>query len=150
MACVNQRRNNSSPVVVKTGEEVRSQHSLIYNLNDIFKGDKTAMSLGLALKLIHILDIDPSRLAALPTRIVGKGREQGAEALPTRIVGKEQEHDCTDDAHGCASVTRGHECMDARVRATQGAVAEESKVTAGGRIASGTAIEDAEALPTGM
>ncbi len=37
--------------------------------------------------------------------------------------------------------------MDARVRATQGAVAEEPEVTAGGRIASGTAIEDAEALP---
>ncbi len=33
------------------------------------------------------------------------------------------------DAHGCASVTRGHECMDARVRATQGAVAEEPEVT---------------------
>ncbi len=31
--------------------------------------------------------------------------------------------------------------MDARVRATQGAVAEEPEVTAGGRIASGTAIE---------
>ncbi len=38
--------------------------------------------------------------------------------------------------------------MDARVRATQGAVAEEPEVTAGGRIVSGTAIEDAEALPT--
>ncbi len=37
--------------------------------------------------------------------------------------------------------------MDARVRATQGAVAEEPEVTAGGRIASGTAIEDAVALP---
>ncbi len=42
--------------------------------------------------------------------------------------------------------------MDARVRAMQGAVAEEPEVTAGGRIASGTAIEDAvaedaEALP---
>ncbi len=36
--------------------------------------------------------------------------------------------------------------MDARVRATQGAVAEEPEVTAGGRIASGTAIEDALAL----
>ncbi len=36
--------------------------------------------------------------------------------------------------------------MDARVRATQGAVAEEPEVTAGGRIASGTAIEDAVAL----
>ncbi len=82
-------------------------------------------------------------------------------------VGKGREHDCTDDAHGCASVTRGqepevtdahgcasvtrgHKCMDARVRATQGAVAEEPEVTAGGRIASGTAIEDAVALPTGM
>ncbi len=59
-------------------------------------------------------------------------------------VGKGREH---ADAHGCASVTRGHECMDARVRATQGAVAEEPEVTAGGRIASGTAIEDAVALP---
>ncbi len=39
--------------------------------------------------------------------------------------------------------------MDARVRATQGAVAEEPEVTAGGRIASGTAIEDALALPGG-
>ncbi len=36
--------------------------------------------------------------------------------------------------------------MDARVRATQGAVAEEPEVIAGDRIASGTAIEDAVAL----
>ncbi len=39
--------------------------------------------------------------------------------------------------------------MDARARATQGAVAEQPEVTAGGRIASETAIEDAVALPDG-
>ncbi len=46
-------------------------------------------------------------------------------------VGKEREHAYRDDAHGCASVTRG----------------QEPEVTAGGRIASGTATEDAVALP---
>ncbi len=50
-------------------------------------------------------------------------------------------YDCRDDAHGCASVTRGHECMDARVRATQGAVAEEPEVTAGARVMHGAITE---------
>ncbi len=61
--------------------------------------------------------------------------------------GKGREHDCTDDAHGCASVTRGQEpeVTDAHgcASVTRG---QEPEVTAGGGIASGTAIEDALAL----